>query len=113
MREKKWTPGPWQTMNAHNVFGPKGGDSGDGMRCDDNDAWMVADAGDSVACVDGELMELGYGTRKANAKLISAAPDLVEALETCLSVLLADGAMSDSFPVEQARAALARAYGEQ
>lgn len=80
MSEFKGTPGPWEIMNGGDIFGPQGGDSGDGVKCDIDDGWQVAEVGIYAAFVDGELVELGDGPREANKKLIAAAPELLEAL---------------------------------
>jgi hypothetical protein len=51
-----------------------------------------------------------YGdATKANARLIAAAPDLLEALEACLDYGSLTGA---EWVLEKARAAIARARGE-
>lgn len=87
MSEKKWTPGPWELMNGGDVFGPLGGDSGDGVHCDSQDGWQVAEVGYYASFVDGALVELGEGCREANIALIAAAPELYEALEAALKRL--------------------------
>jgi hypothetical protein len=50
---------------------------------------------------------------EANARLIAAAPDLLEALEDCLRVV--EFLASDSCPttIQNAKAALAKATGDQ
>ena len=77
----KHTQGPWEFKNGSDIFGPLGGDSGDGVKADHNDGWMVAEVGCYSAFVDGEFVQMGREVREANAKLIAAAPELLEALE--------------------------------
>ena len=48
----------------------------------------------------------------ANARLIAAAPDLLEALEACVGAMYAVTSISADRAKEQARAAIARAKGE-
>ena len=114
--EQKWTPGPWEIINDGDIFAPLGGDSGDGVRADSSDGWQIAEVDAYIAFVDGGLVELGAEPRRANARLIAAAPELFEALDGLLSEL-------DSTPeidlsswgvsTAKARAALAKARGEQ
>ena len=82
--ETKWTPGPWSPYH--------GGDT--------NLWWIV---------YDHEGCELGSGDGgfdEGDANLIAAAPELYEALEALLEY-------RDKWAVEKARAALAKARGEQ
>lgn len=115
----KHTPGPWEVINSTGVFSALGADSGDGTPADSNDGWNICDCSVGVTAVDGEYLELGFDVQKSNARLISAAPDLLEAL-----VALTE----DSFPrftggcvgtfdirsgaYEKALAAIAKAKGE-
>ena len=109
MSDTKFTPGPWVVENGGDIFGPLGGDSGDGIDCDGNDGWQVAEVGYYSAAVDGQLMEMGGGPRLANIALIKAAPDLYEALSRCkfdsLNMTFAD--------LEFCKAAMAKARGEK
>ena len=119
MTDTKFTPGPWVVENSGDIFGPLGGDSGDGIDCDGNDGWQVAEVGHYSATVDGKLMDLGDGPRLANIALIKAAPALFEALE----IMLADyWEASEDFDnesqmyadtvISQSRKALAKARGK-
>lgn len=89
MSEFKGTPGPWIIENTTDIFGPMGGDSGDGVKCDSNDAWQIADVGFYASFVDGELIDMGNEPRKANAQLIAAAPELLEALLAAMAYIKA------------------------
>ena len=52
------------------------------------------------------------GEANANLDLAAAAPELLEALEQCLELLLTDDYRKDSPTVSQARAAIRKAKGE-
>ena len=57
----------------------------------------------------------GIGAREANARLIAAAPELLEALEECKEVMadpFAYGETCISDAIAKARAAIAKAKGE-
>jgi len=58
--------------------------------------------------------DMKEGECEANARLISAAPELLEALEICLGHMTGgmDGNWADCDPVEVARQAVAKAKGE-
>lgn len=101
MSEPAWTPGPWQARQRS-----------DG-------AWLV------VATDEYETsVTVTYATTRQrprdNATLIASAPDLYDALDQLIAELpdpafLTDGILSVPLreSVEVARAALARARGEQ
>lgn len=74
----RFTDGPWKIENGGDIFGPMGGDSGDGVKCDSGDAWQVAEVGIYGTFVDGELVELGDVSREANKRLIVKAPELFD-----------------------------------
>ena len=84
---KNWTEGPWVVMNGCDIYGPLGGDSGDGCKCDDSDGWLVAVVEPHESFVDGELVEHGLDCVKANQNLISAAPALYAALDKLLDAI--------------------------
>lgn len=91
MTEAKHRPGPWQ---ACNYDGRCRVILGDDMR---------------IAVVLGD-----HDESAANARLIAAAPDLLEALERCLNFIEnTESEMGDTLECgDKARAAIARAKGE-
>ena len=119
MTETKWTKGPWERMNEGDIFGPLGGDSGDGVFADESDRWQVAVVDRCLAFVDGELVELGKDCMRANAHLIAAAPDLYNALlsaEQSIAIFMGvydhRNESGAGYILTEARAALAKARGE-
>lgn len=109
-----WTDGPWEVINGFDVFGPLGGDSGDGVKCDDSHGWHVASCDPRPSFVQGVQVDLGYDAAKANAHLVSAARELYHALELYMkaghgnSTHFADQASAYS----TACSAMAKARGE-
>jgi hypothetical protein len=93
-------------MNGTDVFSLLAANSGDGMDADENDAWQVADCNIGLTSCGGELMELGYGVRRANARLIAAAPELFAELRRWLP-----GATAMGWDTTKAEAALLKAMG--
>lgn len=98
------TPGPWF---AHDFSGVSGGNevvaSDYCVSCTTPDHITVAFMGNGLRCAREEW--------EANARLIAAAPDLLEALED----LLHQARLSESeggWDFEQARAAIAKARGQ-
>jgi len=79
MSEFKGTPGPWSATNDR-VFSTYGQRSGDGHVLPESEKWVIADLIGSGSYGGFEIVELGDDDREANAKLIAAAPDLLEAL---------------------------------
>lgn len=92
MSEAKHTPGPWQ-WTQH--FDPTISIYKDGFG-------QIARLYDSSA-----------GTGKANARLIAAAPDLLDALKTIVEVIgnTEYGEIDRKLAVKDARAAIAKATG--
>ena len=113
----KYTPGPWrvgeQTEKQHTRI-EQCSARGDGQ-WSITVGWVNDDA-NTVPDADGRLGE----TWKANARLIAAAPDLLEALDHCEKILNAWFADPGDDPgrramaaVNKARAAIAKAEGDQ
>ena len=116
------TKGQWEIINGRDIFGPLGGDSGDGVCADWSDGWQVAEVSQYQAFVDGQLVGMSRAVMLANARLIAAAPDLLEALEAAVdcgmvpsSSLKDGGAARHARQVHAAdmiRAAITKAKGE-
>lgn len=112
MKTKKHTPGPWkyQCVNAGNIG------SKDAVTVEANDGHIALikrimqengrDTFGHVVKVRRNLLEV-----KANARLIAAAPDLLEAVKGCDAWL--GGIPKERMPgfVAQLRAAIAKAEG--
>ena len=92
----KHTPGPWQAVkwddNADDVVG-----------------WSVVDS--EGAMLPESEMTGDIEEAEANARLIAAAPDLLEALKICIEVLEDSG--NYPWTLEDVKEAVAKATGEQ
>jgi hypothetical protein len=96
--QTKHTPGPWTVVGTH-------------VERHDGDGIYSRLA----ACHDTMICEEHGGTALANARLIAAAPDLLVALEQCVSIIVrhANATLGDGVVTLQvARAAIAKAQGE-
>jgi len=90
MSESKWTPGPWLIRSAWTSTGRGPEIYTEGPHYDDGSEFVVAEfpssehrprgAGRWKRVVDADAIE-------ANAQLISAAPEMYEALEDCVAEL--------------------------
>lgn len=92
MRVKKWTKGEWLAYGLE-------------VYSDDCDMHPVAETMPNHSCRDEEEW-------LANAQLISAAPELAEALEDCLRGLLDENPLAYPTEIDAAKRALVKAYGE-
>jgi hypothetical protein len=109
MSEEKHTPGPWRIVID---------DDGNSL----SGRPMIAAAPELDCAIvhwDGfeqEFWESARGKKEmhANARLIAAAPDLLEALERCLNFIEnTESEMGDTLECgDKARAAIAKAKGE-
>lgn len=97
----KWTPGPWNYPEHPKgvstlIYAELGGNP---------EAFPVASA--TYGVPDEE--------RKANARLIAAAPELLEALEDCVAVMDRElaGLKAIQPELSSARAAISKAIGDQ
>lgn len=92
------TPGPWNIKTPTDFIGPF-------QHIVDKTGWMVANVNSTS---DGPVLKV---EREANARLISAAPELLDALVLVLN----DNRLMNAMNREQARAILdsvAKARGE-
>ncbi|MGI0618467.1 hypothetical protein ACRCOS_01080 [Pseudomonas aeruginosa] len=92
----KHTPGPWEVLNETDVFTVLGADRGDGIKAIPSDGWMIADCGESVTFTATGQADMSREIRKANARLISAAPQLLEALTEAAEILWVLGQIGPS-----------------
>lgn len=79
---EKFTPGPWLVQNGTDVFTGLNAKRRDGVESANNDGWHIADCSMGVAFdTDGQERTLLPSEMVANANLISAAPEMYEALD--------------------------------
>ena len=108
-----YTPGPWEIKNnGKDIFGPLGGDSGDGVKADPTDGWHIAEIQRTPTFSELGEVELG-APREANAHLIAAAPDLLEALEEAVFWNGIDDEGVSAVWRDKAEAAIAKAEGKK
>lgn len=102
MGDPKWTPGPWfQVDSETGALHEDGLDIGSGR--DPHE-------GKHVACCEPYS---DYDESIANARLMSASPDLFSALDNLLGVIETDALIPESVGyMKDARAAIAKALGE-
>ena len=89
----KFTPGPWQWHHDH--------------------GWLVVESNNGDLYIK---IEKGIAAKNhtADARLIAAAPELLEALESIVRLIEVEDARLANFgEVERARAAIAKATGDQ
>lgn len=101
--ENKHTPGPWEVCDAKRP---------DGFHIRSNARhWSIAAAYHMAGCSDPSL-DISEGEAAANARLIAAAPELLEALEVAEDVLSSiDGDSVHPCTLHKIRAAIAKARG--
>lgn len=99
----KHTPGPWIALNTHDIFTALGAKNAEGTECFADDGWHIADV---------DQGDLNLDEMRANARLIAAAPELLEALVNLLKVHEGEGG-TKYHAGDIARAAIAKATGEQ
>lgn len=113
--EFKHTPAPWVCTNGTDVFTDLNSVNANGIKSDKTDGWQIADCSVGKTCVDGECVELSANEQIANAHLIAAAPELLEALieltESAKEAIDGLGDLADS--IDTAKAAIAKALGHQ
>jgi len=80
------TPGPWEVVGQH-VFTKLGATNAHGSKASDRDGWNIATINPwSCTNQDDEEEDMPVSEVMANAALIAAAPDLLEALDGMLEV---------------------------
>lgn len=108
-----FTPGPWSVANGTDIFGPLGGESASGVRAEEKDAWQVADCNMGATFVAGELRELSYAERKANAarivQCVNSHDELVRAAKAVAFSNGFDAALPEK--MEALRVAIAQSEG--
>lgn len=89
------TPGPWERHEAGAIVGPK---------LDDKPVWLRP-----------VIARFETGVKEADARLIAAAPELLEALEFTLAALedIFGKNKADVGAINTARAAIAKARGQE
>ncbi|MGU2551236.1 hypothetical protein ACTVY5_06780 [Pseudomonas aeruginosa] len=90
MSKQSYTPGPWDYWSGYNPV-------------DELEAQITSEDGDIVIASYNRQIPEG----EANAKLLAAAPELLEALQVCIQQITAL-CSADDVP-DQARAAIAKA----
>lgn len=112
------TPGPWVNHGDAKVFSDLGAESGDGRRADSTNAWAVAECGrGALTYVDGKPTYLSDPTNEANARLIAAAPDMLEVLQALVTAVDEGsfgvfGLDTEHPLMDRVRHAIAKAKGE-
>lgn len=104
MSELKFTPGPWQSVNATDVFTPLAAKTRSGKKAPKDDGWHIADCQPAFS-------DMPHSEMRANAALIAAAPELYEALENA-STMLRRVELESSDEYQAAMRVLAKARGE-
>jgi hypothetical protein len=101
MNNFKHTPGPWEVVPGDDYM-----ISAAAYPADFPHLCKADDTGDMLAYVGNRTADFG----EANARLIAAAPDLLEALESVLGNCLDSEGLAAAHA--KARAAIAKATGE-
>jgi hypothetical protein len=121
----KGTPGPWQVVNGTDVFTRLGALNAAGVEAARNDGWHIADCYMWETETDEGPETLSIAEKRANARLIAAAPDLLDQHEADmvdLDLLAKAIHAGDPMPelvirvtdmLNRKRAAIAKATGEQ
>jgi hypothetical protein len=111
-----FTPGKWEVCNLTDVFTENGATNAHGVKCDDNDGWLIADCAVGITMIDGEEHQLQHKEQAANARLIAAAPAMYAALQEVLADYDSDesniGETEYSW-IQAARAAINLATGQE
>lgn len=114
----KHTPGPWEIVGIH-IYTALGGINAKGSKAHATDGWNIATV-NPWACTneDGVDEDLQADEQRANARLIAAAPELLEAVEYCRDLLMryeinrVNGEEIADEALKKLNAAIAKARGE-
>ena len=121
----KGTPGPWQVVNGTDVFTMLGAVNAAGVEAARNDGWHIADCYMGETETDEGPETLSSAEKRANARLIAAATELLGQHEADITDLeLLARAIHDDDPMPELvirvtdmlnrkRAVIAKATGEQ
>ena len=71
----KGTPGPWEVCNSSDVFTRLGARNASGAVAAENDGWHIADCDMGPSSTGEGEADIPHAEKRANARLISAAPD--------------------------------------
>lgn len=102
MKKFKGTPGPWQVVDTYQEYNSEGPQI------------IVWDGDEQAAgpiCDMGEMGDMNYGESLANAKLIAAAPDLLEACLQMMFLIEKEGHLLN-FNVDIVRITLSKALNQ-
>ncbi|MEG5836692.1 hypothetical protein [Enterobacter bugandensis] len=99
MEEFKGTPGPWVASKTDRSIGPVSRDDDQSYGMILPVAWVEFDGNDAY--------------QQANANLIAAAPDLLEALQQLLEGVCSNNDSVLGYRVAEARTAISKALGEE
>ena len=118
MGESKHTPGPWEYVPSTEHHGPYVTTGADMTYGDIADCYVMSKPAEWSTRNGGDSKPIPHQHERAdaNARLIAAAPDLLEAATAALGMLTGnlDGDWdSDVDPVVMLRAAISKATGEQ
>ena len=73
------TPGPWEVCNGSDVFTRLGARNASGAVAAENDGWHIADCDMGPSSTGEGEADIPHTERRANARLIAAAPTYYEA----------------------------------
>lgn len=99
MKEFKGTPGPWVASKTDRSIGPVSRDDDQSYGMILPVAWVEFDGNDAY--------------QQANANLIAAAPDLLEALQELAFLCEHDEGCRELTEYKRAKAAISKALGEE
>ena len=108
----KGTPGPWEVCNSSDVFTRLGARNASGAVAAENDGWHIADCDMGPSSTGEGEADIPHAEKRANARLISVAPEMLEVLEHVRDAMEASGGWDgDEHVFELVVAAIAKATG--